>query len=61
MMKCSFCNKEIKKGSGLVYVKTDGTMFYFDSGKCMKNMLKLKRKPTKLKWTRTKIQTENKN
>ncbi len=60
-MKCSFCNKEIRKGSGMVYVKTDGTMIYFDSGKCMKNMLELKRKPSKLKWTRTKTQTEKKN
>lgn len=53
-MKCSFCNSEIKKGTGLVYVKTDGTMLYFDTRKCMKNMLKLKRKPVKLKWTRQK-------
>ena len=53
-MKCSFCNKEIPKGSGLIYVKTDGTLLYFDSRKCVKNMLELKRKPAKLKWTRTK-------
>jgi large subunit ribosomal protein L24e len=53
-MKCSFCNKEIPKGKGIIYVKTDGTMFYFDSGKCQKNMLELKRKPSKLKWTRAK-------
>ncbi len=53
-MKCSFCNKEIKKGTGLVYVKTDGTLLYFDTGKCIKNMLDLKRKPAKFKWTRAK-------
>jgi large subunit ribosomal protein L24e len=59
-MKCSFCNKEIKKGTGIIYVKTDGTMIYFDSGKCVKNMLDLKRKPAKLKWTRQKQQTQAK-
>ncbi|MCS7109627.1 MAG: 50S ribosomal protein L24e [Candidatus Micrarchaeota archaeon] len=51
-MKCSFCSKEVKKGRGLMYVKADGTIFYFDSGKCLKNMLHLKRKPGKQKWAR---------
>jgi len=53
-MKCSFCNKEIAKGKGLIYVKIDGTLLYFDARKCAKNMLELKRKPAKFKWTRQK-------
>ena len=51
MAKCSFCGKEIAKGTGIMYVKTDGKILRFDKRKCEKNMLKLKRKPAKIKWT----------
>lgn len=51
MSKCSFCGKEIEKGTGLIYVKKDGKVLYFDGSKCEKNMIKLKRKPRKTKWT----------
>ncbi len=51
-MKCSFCGKEIPKGSGKMYVKKDGTVLYFCSSKCEKNMLKLGRDPRKIKWTK---------
>ncbi len=49
---CSFCGEEIEVGTGKMYVRRDGRVFYFCSGKCEKNMLKLKRNPRKLKWTR---------
>ncbi len=49
-MKCSFCSKEIEKGTGLVYVKRDGSSQYYCSNKCKKHTLKLKRKPRKTKW-----------
>ncbi len=51
MVKCSFCGKEIKPGTGLMYVKTNGSVLYFCSSKCFKNALKLKRKPIDVKWT----------
>lgn len=51
-MKCSFCGKDIKRGQGILYVKKDGTLIYFDDGKCQVNMLVLKRKAGKLKWAR---------
>ena len=51
-MKCSFCGKEIKKGQGILYVKKDGSLIYFDDGKCQTNMLDLGRKAGKLKWAR---------
>ena len=35
-----------------MYVKKDAKIFYFCSSKCEKNMLKLKRKPHKIKWTK---------
>ncbi len=49
-MKCNYCKKEIPEGTGLMYVKKDGTVNYLCSGKCEKNMLNLKRKPIHLKW-----------
>lgn len=50
-MKCSFCGTEIVKGTGFLYVYKDGTIHNFCSRKCEANMLKLKRKPQKVKWT----------
>ncbi|MEM3403909.1 MAG: 50S ribosomal protein L24e [Nitrososphaeria archaeon] len=49
--KCSFCGLEIAQGTGLGFIKNDGSIFWFCSSKCRKNMLKLKRDPRKLKWT----------
>ncbi|MBO8179240.1 MAG: 50S ribosomal protein L24e [Archaeoglobus sp.] len=49
---CSFCGYDIEPGTGKMYVRRDGRVFYFCSGKCEKNMLKLKRKARKLKWTK---------
>jgi large subunit ribosomal protein L24e len=51
-MKCSFCEKEIPKATGIIYVKKDGTTYWFCSKKCEKNQLKLKRKKHKTKWTK---------
>ena len=49
---CAFCGYEIEPGTGKMYVRKDGKILYFCSGKCEKNMLKLKRNPRKLKWTK---------
>jgi large subunit ribosomal protein L24e len=51
MAKCSFCGDEIKKGSGKMFVRDNGTILYFCKSKCEKNMLKLKRDSRKFKWT----------
>ncbi len=51
-MKCSFCGKEIEKGTGVLYVKRDGKSYPFCSRKCRINALKLKRKSHKVKWIR---------
>jgi large subunit ribosomal protein L24e len=50
MPKCSFCNKLIPQGTGLIYARNDGRIFYFDSKKCEKNLLKLGRDPARVKW-----------
>lgn len=49
---CSFCGYEIEPGTGKMLVMRDGRILYFCSRKCEKNMLKLKRNPRKLKWTK---------
>jgi len=51
-MKCTFCGTDIPKGTGEMYVKKDGKMFYFCSNKCEKNTFKLKRKARTTKWTK---------
>lgn len=50
-MRCSFCNNEIEKGTGLLYVKKDGSVLSFCSQKCKRNSLKLGREGRLLKWT----------
>ncbi|MBL7159932.1 MAG: TRASH domain-containing protein [Candidatus Aenigmarchaeota archaeon] len=56
-MKCSFCGKEIERGTGKMHVKTDGKILYFCSKRCEKNMLKLGRKPARVKWVAKKKKT----
>ena len=51
MVKCTFCGKEFAKGTGKMYIKADGKIFYFCSSKCEKNQIKHKRKARNLKWT----------
>ena len=49
-MKCSFCGENIEAGTGKMFVRNDGKVFYFCSSKCEKNMLKLGREPKRVKW-----------
>jgi large subunit ribosomal protein L24e len=52
MAICTFCNKKIPDGTGIIYVKKDGKSYNFCSSKCEKNMLKLKRKSIRVKWAK---------
>ena len=58
MAKCSFCKNDMAKGTGKMFVKKDGSVLYFCSNKCEKNMLKLKRNPRKVKWVSKKKKGE---
>ena len=51
MANCSFCDTPIPKGSGMLYVKKDGTLYWFCSSKCRKNALGLSREGRRQKWT----------
>ncbi|MBA5942371.1 MAG: 50S ribosomal protein L24e [Methanophagales archaeon] len=42
--KCSFCDSTLEPGSGKMFVKRDGTVFYFCSSRCERNKIKLGRK-----------------
>ncbi|MAF89478.1 MAG: hypothetical protein CL963_03525 [Euryarchaeota archaeon] len=52
MERCSFCGTEIERGTGKIFVKKEGSLLYFCSNKCEKNLLKLGRNPVKFGWTR---------
>ncbi|MBS3143806.1 50S ribosomal protein L24e [Candidatus Woesearchaeota archaeon] len=60
-MNCSFCGKSIPKGTGKIFVFTSGKIVNFCSSKCEKNMLKLKRKPHNVKWTKEYERVRGKN
>ena len=49
--KCSFCGASIEPGTGKMYVKKDGTILFFDTNKCYKNMIELKRVARTTEWT----------
>ncbi|MCQ2070372.1 MAG: 50S ribosomal protein L24e [archaeon] len=49
--KCSFCGEDIMPGSGKMYVKKDGSVLYFGTNKCYKNMILMKRVPRTTRWT----------
>jgi len=51
MARCSFCRKLIEPGTGIMFVKNDGRIFVFCSGKCEKHLLKLGHKPRTTRWT----------
>lgn len=53
MAGCDFCGDEIRKGTGKMYIKKDGKILHFCSGKCEKNLLNLKKKPLKTRWTKS--------
>ena len=51
MVKCNFCGDDLPLGGGKMYIKKEGAVFYFCSNKCEKNLVVLKRKPVKTRWT----------
>ncbi len=50
--KCSYCQKNIERGTGKLLILKTGKMLYFCSGKCEAYSRELERNPVKLKWTR---------
>jgi large subunit ribosomal protein L24e len=48
--KCVFCGRDIEPGTGKMVVDHSGTVAFYCSSKCEKNV-GLKRSPRKTKWT----------
>lgn len=48
---CTFCGTDVEPGTGSIYVKNDGSLFYLCSSKCRRNQTILKRTARRLKWT----------
>lgn len=49
-MKCSFCGKQIPKGTGKIISSKSGDLLFICSPKCEKN-IRMGRKPQKTPWT----------
>jgi len=50
-LTCTFCGGAMEPGTGKMFVKRDGTIFYFCSTKCQNNQ-KLGRVPRRVAWTK---------
>jgi large subunit ribosomal protein L24e len=50
--QCSFCAGEVEPGTGTMFVKRDGSVFYFCTSSCRKQQMNLGRVGHRLKWTR---------
>ena len=49
--KCVFCGFEQEDFKGTYFIKNDGNVHYYCSGKCLKNNLHLRRDKKKARWT----------
>lgn len=49
---CSFCGQPIEPGSGTMFIKKDGSVYYFDKRRCEVSLLKFGRMARKFKWTK---------
>jgi len=50
MRTCSFCGGLVEPGTGKMFVKKDGTLFFFCCTKCQNNY-RLGRVPRRVAWT----------
>ena len=50
-LTCTFCGSAMEPGTGKMFVKRDGTIFYFCSTKCQNNQ-RLGRVPRRVSWTK---------
>jgi large subunit ribosomal protein L24e len=48
---CSFCGETVEPGTGKMFVRKDGAIFYFCSTKCQNNY-RLGRVPRRVAWTK---------
>ncbi len=51
-MKCAFSGEDIEQGTGIMFVKKDGTVLHYKNRMCLRNHLGLGRVNRYTKWTR---------
>jgi len=49
---CSFCGNDIEPGTGKMFIRRDGTIHFFCSSKCERNLLNLGRQARWVPWTK---------
>ena len=49
---CSFSGEEIEPGTGMMFVRRDGSIMWFKNSKARKNMVKLGRPSRQVTWPR---------
>ncbi len=49
---CSFCGNDVEPGTGKMFIRRDGTIYFFCSSKCERNLLDLGRVPRWTRWTK---------
>lgn len=49
---CSFCGEPIEPGTGKMFVKKDGSVFFYDRRRCEVSHQDFHRHARKFKWTR---------
>jgi len=49
---CAFCGRPIPPGTGIMYVRADGTVLRFCSRKCFVSLVKYGRDPRRQVWVR---------
>lgn len=49
---CSFCGNPIEPGTGKMFIKRDGSVYYFDRARCQSSLLEKGRLARRLKWTK---------
>ncbi|MBM3281881.1 MAG: 50S ribosomal protein L24e [Candidatus Diapherotrites archaeon] len=60
-MGCSFCGKNIPRGTGFMFVRKTGQVYTFCSRKCEHNMIHLERQSRKTRWTKEFAKTKASN
>lgn len=51
MPRCTFCGRDLEKGTGKMFIYNSGKIDYFCSRTCEKQLHKLKRTPLQVRWT----------
>lgn len=49
---CSFCGEPIEPGTGMMFVKKDGSVYYYDRRRCEVSHQSFGRQSRRFKWTR---------